>query len=208
MTEVKTIAGALAKAQLSMTGAVKGSSNPHLRSKYADLGNVMDACLPALNENDIALLQPVGRDDGGDYVETMFVHSSGESLSCKVYLLIGKKDMQGLGSAITYARRYGLMSMAGIAPEDDDGHEAAKNPAPQKREQQKPAEKPPEPTPAEIRDELKAGFHKAGPAKLSKLWATNDALKAKVAALPPEMQVELKSLRDELCADLDAGAGA
>lgn len=124
---MKGIATALAKAQANMGKALKQANNPHFRSKYADLGNVMDACLPALNEAGIALIQPTGEDEHGRYVETILIHGeSGESLTCRVPLIVAKNDMQGYGSAVTYARRYGLMTMAGIAPEDDDGNAAAK----------------------------------------------------------------------------------
>lgn len=126
---MKTIAAALARAQMNMGKALKQSANPAFRSKYADLGNVMDACLPALNEAGIALIQPTGEDGHGRFVETILIHGeSGESLSCRVPLIVAKNDMQGYGSAVTYARRYGLMAMAGIAPEDDDGNAAAKAP--------------------------------------------------------------------------------
>ena len=129
MTERKSIATALAKAQAEMGKALKQSSNPHFKSKYADLGNVMDACLPALNAVGIAVIQPTGEDEHGRYVETVLIHGeSGESLSCRVPLIVAKNDMQGYGSAVTYGRRYGLMAMAGIAPEDDDGNAAAKAP--------------------------------------------------------------------------------
>lgn len=121
---IAAIAAALAAAQSEMGKAIRESTNPHFRSKYADLGNVMDACLPALNKNGIALIQPVGQDECGTYVDTVLVHTSGEWLACRVPLIIGKNDMQGFGSAQTYARRYGLMAMAGIAPEDDDGNAA------------------------------------------------------------------------------------
>ena len=122
------IAKALAVAQLEMGPALKQSVNPAFRSKYADLNSVMDACLPALNKNGIAVIQPMRVDDmGGRNVVTVFLHESGESLECPIPLILGKNDMQGLGSAITYARRFGLMSLAGIAPEDDDGNAAAQN---------------------------------------------------------------------------------
>lgn len=121
------IAAALAKAQAEMGKAIKESANPAFRSKYADLGNVMDACLPALNRHNIAVIQPIVSDVDGRFVKTILIHESGETLECAVPLIVGKNDMQGLGSAITYGRRYGLMSMAGIAPEDDDGNAAAKN---------------------------------------------------------------------------------
>lgn len=124
--EHKTIYAALAAAQMQMGKAVKDSANPAFRSKYADLASVMDACMGALNANGICVYQPTVDDDGGRYVETILGHVSGETLKCRVPLIVQKNDMQGYGSAVTYARRYGLMSMAGIAPEDDDGNAAAK----------------------------------------------------------------------------------
>jgi hypothetical protein len=140
-SKMKGIATALAKAQANMGKALKRADNPHFRSKYADLGNVMDACLPALNEAGIALIQPTGENDHGRFVETILIHGeSGESLTCRVPLIVSKNDMQGYGSAVTYARRYGLMAMAGIAPEDDDGNAAAKAPPKQEQRQQKPQE--------------------------------------------------------------------
>lgn len=122
----KGIFHALAAAQAQMGKAVKDSANPAFRSKYADLASVMDACLPALNANGVAVYQPTIDDDTGRYVETILAHESGETIRCRVPLIVQKNDMQGYGSAVTYARRYGLMCMAGIAPEDDDGNAAAK----------------------------------------------------------------------------------
>lgn len=118
---------ALAKAQAAMGPALKTATNPHFKKQYADLGAVQEACFDALRSNGFAVYQPVGRDESGPFVKTVFAHESGETLECTVPLLVGKNDMQGLGSAITYARRYGLMSMAGIAPEDDDGNAASKS---------------------------------------------------------------------------------
>ena len=138
---MKEIAKALATAQANMTKALKQSNNPHFRAKYADLGNVMDACLPALNGAGIALIQPTGEDEKGRFVETIFIHGeSGEQLSCRVPLIVAKNDMQGFGSAVTYARRYGLMTMAGIAPEDDDGNAASKAPPQQQRKPEPPSQ--------------------------------------------------------------------
>ena len=138
-----TLAGALAKAQAEMGKALKHNTNPAFRSKYADLGSVMDACLPALNKHGIAVVQPTVDDADGRYVETVLLHESGETLRCRVPLIVQKNDMQGYGSAVTYARRYGLMCMAGIAPEDDDGNAAAQ--AAPKRE-----DAPRSPSPAQI----------------------------------------------------------
>ena len=139
---MENIAKALVAAQSEMTKAQKGGTNPHFRSKYADLGNVMDACLPALNKNNIAVVQSMKSENGEDYVVTRFVHTSGETLECSVRLIIGKADMQGMGSAITYARRYGLMSLAGIAPEDDDGTAAVATPASRAKPKPEPKASP------------------------------------------------------------------
>lgn len=136
-TKHKGLYAALAAAQGEMGRALKDTNNPHFKSKYADLSSVCDACMPALSKHGIAVLQPAFDDDTGRYVKTIFVHGdSGESVECRVPLIVAKNDMQGYGSAVTYARRYGLMGMAGIAPEDDDGNAAAKAPPP--REEQKP----------------------------------------------------------------------
>ena len=130
MTDHKNVYAALAAAQAEMGKALKDSSNPAFKSKYADLASVMDACMPALGKHGIAVFQPTFDDETGRYVKTVFAHVSGEMIECRVPLIVNKNDMQGYGSAVTYARRYGLMGMAGIAPEDDDGNAAAKSPPP------------------------------------------------------------------------------
>lgn len=125
---------ALAAAQAEMGRARKDSTNPHFRSSYADLASVMDACMPALTRHGIAVIQPPGEDEMGRYVKTILTHSeTGETVECRVPLIVAKNDMQGFGSAVTYARRYGLMSMAGVAPDDDDGNAAAEAPPKEER---------------------------------------------------------------------------
>ena len=128
---------ALAKAQEAMGPALKTSTNPHFKKTYADLGAVQEACFDALRKNGFAVFQPIGRDDAGLFVKTVFAHETGETLECVVPLIVDKNDMQRMGSAITYARRYGLMAMAGIAPEDDDGNGAAKKPTHKPEQQDK-----------------------------------------------------------------------
>lgn len=128
----KGIYQALASAQITMGPVLKDAKNDAFKrdgkaTAYSTLASVLEACLPALNSNGIAVFQPTVDDEGGRYVQTILAHESGETLECRVPLIIGKNDMQGYGSAVTYARRYGLMSMAGIAPEDDDGNAAAKS---------------------------------------------------------------------------------
>ena len=122
---MKEIASALVKAQKAFVPALKTKTNPHLKSKYADLGSCIDAVVDALNENGITLIQKTHDAPGGVAVETMFLHESGEHLSTgRLFLPATKLDAQGYGSALTYARRYSLMAACGIAPEDDDGQSA------------------------------------------------------------------------------------
>lgn len=138
----KGLYSALAAAQGEMGKALKDTNNPHFKSKYADLASVCDACMPALSKHGIAVLQPAFDDESGRYVKTILVHGgSGETVECRVPLIVSKNDMQGYGSAVTYARRYGLMGMAGIAPEDDDGNAAAKSPPMVEPRQQRQAPK-------------------------------------------------------------------
>lgn len=122
---MKEIASALVKAQRQFGPALKSSSNPHFRSKYADLSACVEAVIDALNDNGIFLTQHVSDNPDGVIVETVFLHESGERLDCgKLFVPASKKDAQGFGSAETYARRYSLMAACGIAPEDDDGNAA------------------------------------------------------------------------------------
>lgn len=119
--QINEIAGALAKAQGVVKGASKDATNPHFRSKYADLASVWDACRAALSENGIAVVQgPSSNDDGSVSVVTMLCHSSGQWMSETLSVKPVKADAQGIGSAITYLRRYGLAAMVGVAPDDDD----------------------------------------------------------------------------------------
>lgn len=166
----KGIYHAMAAAQAQMGKAIKDASNPAFRSRYADLASVMDACLPALNANGVAVYQPTIDDETGRFVETILAHESGETIKCRVPLIVQKNDMQGYGSAVTYARRYGLMCMAGIAPEDDDGIAAAKA-APQEAPRQAKG-----PTPEQVACE-----------SLTKA-ATMDALAAIWGDLPKDVQ--------------------
>ena len=132
------IAAALVKAQTQFGPALKSSSNPHFKSKYADLAACVEAVIDGLNQNGIALIQKQHPHDGGVCVETVFVHESGEMLSAGLLTVpAAKQDPQGYGSALTYARRYSLMAACGIAPEDDDGNAASKKPV------QRPPASPP-----------------------------------------------------------------
>ena len=124
---MKNIATALVKAQKAFGPALKTATNPHFRSRYADLSACVEAVVDALNDNGIYLLQKNYDCDNGVMVETVFVHESGEMLECGiVHFPAVKHDPQGYASALTYARRYSLMAACGIAPEDDDGNAGSK----------------------------------------------------------------------------------
>jgi len=196
------IAIALAAAQAEMGKAVKQSANPAFRTKYADLASVIDACLPALTRHGIALTQPVVREGDELCVETTLIHASGERLSCSLPLILGKRDMQGLGSAITYARRYGLMCMAGIAQEDDDGNAAVASALPAAPEAQsvKPAKR--EPSPADH-----AIGALAAAASLDHLAAIWRDLPVAVRALPEVIGTKDNRKRDLQPAPADDLAG-
>jgi hypothetical protein len=118
------LAAALHKAQGKIKAALKDSTNPHFRSKYADLSSVVDAVKSPLLECGISFLQGVQDAEGGVAVETMLLHTSGEWISSTLRIPAVKQDAQGYGSAITYGRRYGLQAMCGVPAEDDDGNAA------------------------------------------------------------------------------------
>jgi hypothetical protein len=149
---MKEIASALVKAQKEFGPALKSSTNPAFRSRYADLSACVEAVIDALNNNDIFMMQPTHECDNGVIVETIFIHSSGEQISSgKLHVPATKHDAQGYGSALTYARRYSLMTACGIAPEDDDGNSAAKpKAAPAKPVAQPAAPAKASPPPAKI----------------------------------------------------------
>jgi|SRR5210317_854224 hypothetical protein len=121
MTEAIT---AFVAAQGELGAALKKSKNPFLNNKYADLSSLQDAIFPAFSKEGFAITQECGADDMGKFVETKFTHTSGQVFSSRVYLEYKKGDMQSLGGAITYARRYGLSSLSGVPELDDDANSA------------------------------------------------------------------------------------
>ena len=127
---IALLAGALAKAQLQIEPASKNATNPHFRSHYADLASIWDACRGPLNTNGLSIVQfPCDGEVGRTGLCTMLLHSSGEFISEVVTTRSQKDDPQGLGSALTYLRRYALAAVVGVtATEDDDGN-AASTPA-------------------------------------------------------------------------------
>lgn len=129
---ISKLAIALVKAQSELHKVAKSANNPFFKSKYADLATIIDAVKPILNNNGIVFLQLVDTNaDGSTAVETMLLHESGESISGRTPVVVAKQnDPQALGSAITYAKRYGLQALVGVATkdEDDDGEAAMGRP--------------------------------------------------------------------------------
>jgi hypothetical protein len=121
---IKNLAAAMAAAQSQMGAAIKGASNPFFKSKYADLGSVIEAIKPHFAEHGLSYVQFPVSGESSVGVTTRLMHSSGEWLEQDYFIPLGKMDAQAAGSAITYARRYALQSIAGIPAEDDDGNAA------------------------------------------------------------------------------------
>ena len=166
-TEINEIATALAKAQAAMDNASKDRTNPAFKSKYADMASVRDAVNGPLSSHGIAYVQAPATTADGVTVETRLIHSSGQWLASVVGAAPKAYDPQSIGSAITYLRRYSLMAMVGIAPEDDDGNASSgrQDGPPQWREPQRreePQERPrpaPEPqAPQKWNDAARKGF--------------------------------------------------
>ncbi len=140
---------ALLKAQNAFNAVVKDGKNPMFKSSYATLDSVLDAVRQPLLDAGILLLQPpidTGErtDKPSATVKTQLIHAeSGESLEILTTIPLGKNDAQGYGSAVTYARRYALLGLLGIAPEDDDGNAASGGSSTSRpaaaRQQQRPA---------------------------------------------------------------------
>lgn len=123
---ITNLAAALCKAQAEMGKAPKDSANPFFKSSYADLATCWETVVPVLTKNGLSVSQVC--DDGGSgvIVETLLLHESGEYLGGRLHMTPVKADPQGIGSAITYARRYALMAITGlVAEEDDDGNAAS-----------------------------------------------------------------------------------
>lgn len=118
------IAPAICAAQTQIKHAVKDSSNPFFKSKYADLDSVWDAVEEALKGNSLSVVQLPCEIGGNAGLSTMILHSSGEYIQESVPLILAKQDPQGVGSSITYMRRYALAAALGVRTCDDDAERA------------------------------------------------------------------------------------
>lgn len=124
--QINELATALARAQGKITGALKDSANPFFKSKYADLAACWDACRSQLSENGLAVIQTTETPEDGITVVTTLAHSSGQWMRGRLHMKPKDSSPQGFGSALTYARRYALAAIVGLAQIDDDGNAASK----------------------------------------------------------------------------------
>lgn len=124
---VGKIAEALCRAQAELPAAIKGCVNPHLKNRYADLNAIYEAAREALARHDLAVVQTMQPTDGTRaHVRTTLLHKSGEWIAGELVMPLDRQGgAQGMGSAITYARRYSLSAIVGIVTEDDDDGNAA-----------------------------------------------------------------------------------
>ena len=196
MSESRTnIYVALAAAQALFAKVEKGSVNSHFRTKYADLSDIVQAVAPALASQGIAFWHHI---EDGCMVTTLMHGESETSVSCSVPLIVDRQNMQAFKSATTYAKRIGLESVTGVAPEDDDGNRAAAAP-PAQQQPQRPPQPPASPTQDQIEaqkqalrycktvDELKTAFIEmkaAWPAiaRRDDVIALKDEIKASLSA--------------------------
>lgn len=122
---INDLAAALAKAQGEITGALKDSANPFFKSKYADLASCWDACRAPLSKNGLSVVQGLDVSEGHLYLKTRLLHATGQWISSTTPVTPKDDTPQGMGSALTYARRYALTAMVGVAQVDDDANAAS-----------------------------------------------------------------------------------
>ena len=196
------IAKALAKAQATLSPVLKDSTNPHFGNKYAELSTVLAAVMPALNSNGISLIQAPTFNGASVAVTTMLLHESGEWMETTLKMKPSKTDPQGVGSCITYARRYSALAIAGAAPDDDDGNFASQQ-QPARLDQtvqQRPAQTN-HASKANSRDlykELQDGLRSQSSIEQLKEWARFN--KARIDSMDPSFAAEL---RKEYAAELE-----
>ena len=187
--QIDKIAPALLKAQRALRAVHKTATNPHFKSKYVPLDEVMDAAKEALNANGITIMQATGDEDAAGFnLLTRFQHESGQWIEGRVRMPMDKGTPQGAGSAITYGRRYGLSALLGIVADEDDDGNAASAPAKKAAKADKPKKTLKERSELELLD-LRAWAEREGKADL--VEKVNDELErrrdAPLSELPPEL---------------------
>ena len=140
-TPCDKLMAALAKMQGELTMAKKDSDNPYFKSKYADLATCINTAKKPMADNGLSVSQHCGFD--GSYVRcvTVLGHASGQYMTSTCVIPVTKKDAQGVGSAITYARRYSFSAVIGLSQDDDDGNWATNKDVDKKQKQEQEKQK-------------------------------------------------------------------
>jgi hypothetical protein len=209
--DIAALAKALPKAQAAISKVTKDAANPHFNAKYASLSEIADAVLPAMNGAGITVLQPVATDEQGVQVTTILLHESGQWLRSTHCIPVSRRDAQGYGSALSYARRQALQSLLTVAPagEDDDGEGAvgrgsgggAKPPL-------QPPKQPERPTLEKRAAHLKRTMTDVTTLRdLTRAWDLSKDLRAELAGTDANAAAELDALHERRNADLIGGAG-
>jgi len=205
--EIGELAKALPKAQAAIARISKDAANPHFSSKYASLTEIADAALPAMNGAGITVLQPVTAGAGAVHVTTILLHESGQWLRSTHIVPVSKNDAQGVGSALTYARRQALQALLTMAPqgEDDDGEGAVGRGA------GRPPLPPPEPQRPSL-DDRAAHLEKTLTdvkliRDLDRAWKLAANLIAELRNDRPEIAARVEALHERRHAELIGGAG-
>lgn len=213
--EIDKIIPALIAAQDKFTPAVADVLNPHFNHKYVDLSGVLAAVGGALRDHNIAIVQQPILVDSKVVLLTRLVHESGQWLGALYPVNPVKQDPQGLGAALTYARRYSLMAIVGIAPEDDDGNYASgrsQDERPQGRQQRQQSQEEPPPAPPSDGEQAAArAAYDQYAARLRDAKSTEEctAIGSEIAGdrrLPREASTQLKGLFDARMRALTAPA--
>lgn len=180
---IKALAQAMLDAQQEMEAPARTTDNPYYQSKYADLAEVRDAVLPSLWKHGLMMMQLPCEMDGSPALQTLLIHpASGEWVETTICLHVAKDNPQGVGSAITYARRYALQAVTGVAAEDDDGNEASRPAIPEPARQAQNPPQPPPLSPQEIQAQV--ADWKDWLDRQPDLAAFNETLGADLGALP------------------------
>lgn len=188
------LAKAFVAAQKATESVKKAATNPAFKSKYADLAHVVEGVIPALNGAGVGVLQFPAFDGELVSVTTTLLHESGASVSATLHLRPTKNDPQGVGSAITYARRYSLLAITGSAPEDDDGNAASRPAPPQARRTE-----PQAPTLTDRADRLEATMRAVGSvSELDKAFKLASGLCAELSDKDPARLAKIEALRVDL----------
>lgn len=175
--DIDQLASALATAQGEIENASKNSQNPHFRSRYADLAEIINTVRPVFSKYGLAVVQSPSYAEGLVSVTTLLTHKSGQWIRDTASAPASKLDAQGVGSAVTYLRRYSLAAIAGIAQEDDDGNAASQ----QKAKVNTPSKEAIAQATAELRS-----------------CKTLDDLKAAFGSFPVEVRTLVSNIKDEM----------